>query len=260
MFVRVRRINKTEVLNILESLDVKISAETLRRWTKAGLVSEPLRGSRGRGKGRYSDYSQETVNDAFAAYHLLKNNSMDQVSEVRQNAKGYLADYLYWRYEKDACAVYDKYPDDYKIRETGKIVYVPAKAMFFKLVDKLVIQWLICYYKADCHIPDETFRNLLIWLKGFEKIEDGAIKRKENHIVKVGIDRFYVDYTVKVCESHGAAEAEGNPDGMIYIIDEYYKKNYGIEQGAIIALVTVNSVLYKEFGRECDGVAVYYKS
>lgn len=59
-----------EVLDKLKILGVNITRKTLLNYELIGLP-EPERGSGGRGKGRFTEYPEETVCMAFAIYHMM---------------------------------------------------------------------------------------------------------------------------------------------------------------------------------------------
>jgi len=60
-----------EVLEKLKQLGVSMSRQTLRNYEKWELIPEPKRGSKGKGRGRYTDYPLQTVAEAFASWKLL---------------------------------------------------------------------------------------------------------------------------------------------------------------------------------------------
>lgn len=62
-----------ELLERLEALGVHIARRTLTDWTQRGVIREPVRGSRGRGKGRFTEYQDPwAVGDAVAAWMLAR--------------------------------------------------------------------------------------------------------------------------------------------------------------------------------------------
>lgn len=64
-----------EVLGATQALGVKLSRRTLQQWTKDGLVPEPVTGSLGRGRGRFTDYPSDAPAHAAAAWWLLSGRS-----------------------------------------------------------------------------------------------------------------------------------------------------------------------------------------
>lgn len=76
-----------DLLERLETYRIKASRSTLARWVKQGVVSEPKRGSLGRGRGRFSEYAPEAVGEAAAAGWLFyQGATVDEVRRVREIA------------------------------------------------------------------------------------------------------------------------------------------------------------------------------
>ena len=78
-----------EVLEKIEELGVKPpSIRTLQRWAKQGLTPKPETKSAGRGKGRTSDYPDETPAEAAASF-IVKSNwklSPEEIAKIRRKA------------------------------------------------------------------------------------------------------------------------------------------------------------------------------
>lgn len=92
----VGRINMTpdEVIQTLEEeLNVKISRRTLLNYEKLKLISEPKRGGAGKGKGRTTDYPDDAVAEAYAAWKLMHGDirlNPSMISEIRNKVNGYV--------------------------------------------------------------------------------------------------------------------------------------------------------------------------
>lgn len=134
-----------EVIRELEQLGVKISRETLRRWTNAGLVPEPIRGSRGRGQGRFTDYPVDTSWEAFAAWHLLRDCSINQVATVSKKARLYLAEFCYYTLPVNIESVRDILSNEGEDNDSS--------FDFAEVVDELVFRWIMYRVKAAKKIP-----------------------------------------------------------------------------------------------------------
>lgn len=83
-----------EVISKLERIGVKITRRTLLNYEKFGLIPEPKRSGAGKGKGRTTDYPDETPAEAFAAYCLLHDHGAEGikvkpewVASIRQKVK-----------------------------------------------------------------------------------------------------------------------------------------------------------------------------
>lgn len=60
-----------EVIDELKKLGVEMSRSTLLNYEKWGLIPEPKRGGAGKGKGRTTDYPDDTPAEACAAWALM---------------------------------------------------------------------------------------------------------------------------------------------------------------------------------------------
>ncbi|WP_094604756.1 hypothetical protein SPSIL_019980 [Sporomusa silvacetica DSM 10669] len=60
-----------EIIQSLKNRGVSITRKTLLNYEKLFTLSEPKRGSEGRGKGRFTVYSDDVLEDAFVIYHML---------------------------------------------------------------------------------------------------------------------------------------------------------------------------------------------
>lgn len=92
---KIRRIGRKltmtpdEVIEKLRTMNVNISRRTLLNYEKWGLIPEARRGGAGRGKGRTTDYPDETVAEAFAAWQLMRGEpkySPEAVARARKYA------------------------------------------------------------------------------------------------------------------------------------------------------------------------------
>ena len=63
-----------EVLEILKGMGADISRPTLIRYEKQELIAAPKRGGGGRAKGRWTDYTIESVREAYASWALMRGN------------------------------------------------------------------------------------------------------------------------------------------------------------------------------------------
>jgi len=61
-----------QILNKLSVLGVDICRRTLLRYETQGLIPAAIRGSSGRGIGRWTDYPSDVVGKAVIVYKLLK--------------------------------------------------------------------------------------------------------------------------------------------------------------------------------------------
>ncbi len=59
-----------EVLEKLKSLGIEVTERTLQRYVKDELIPMPERKSGGRGKGRSTDYKEETPAEFYASHRL----------------------------------------------------------------------------------------------------------------------------------------------------------------------------------------------
>jgi len=156
-------VTRDEVLQKLDSLGLSISRETLRRWINEGLVPEPKRGNNGRAGGRWTEYAVETVWEAFASGSLLKDNSIKQVAEIREEAQQIITivcheemDDLIEAFEEfEVENLYDKEgnPDYYRYKKVPDEGEIPEKDI---LIDHLVFEWIMIRLKAEHDIPTQT--------------------------------------------------------------------------------------------------------
>lgn len=79
-----------ELLQELQKLGIRASRTTLNRWVRQGLVTEPKRGSGGRGVGRYSLYPRHALGEAAAAAFLMREDLAppEEVARIRRLAMG----------------------------------------------------------------------------------------------------------------------------------------------------------------------------
>ena len=62
-----------EVLERLSKAGINITRRTLLNYEIKGVIPSPIRGGRGRGIGRFTDYPLETVQMAIDAHYILNN-------------------------------------------------------------------------------------------------------------------------------------------------------------------------------------------
>ncbi len=125
--------------DVLEGLSrrwgIEISRVTLQRWTKAGLVPEPVTGSLGRGRGRFTIYPEGTLEEAAASWWVLRlpgfRLSLPVVAEARAAAL---------KFHKAAC---ENRPS---VREYLAAITAPSGP-------KLSLVWLIAWRKAVASYP-----------------------------------------------------------------------------------------------------------
>jgi len=60
-----------QVIELLQQMRVNITRRTLLRYEKGKLIPEPIRGGLGQGRGRVTEYPNETAEEAYAAYMLI---------------------------------------------------------------------------------------------------------------------------------------------------------------------------------------------
>ena len=71
------KISPQEIVDRLASVGIEVSRPTLLRYEKQGLVASASRGSSGRGIGRWSEYPEIALAEAYAAWSLLHGNYAD---------------------------------------------------------------------------------------------------------------------------------------------------------------------------------------
>lgn len=70
---RGRSMSPDELVERLEALGVHLARRTVTDWTRRGVIREPVRGSRGRAQGRFTEYQDPwAVGDAVAAWMVAK--------------------------------------------------------------------------------------------------------------------------------------------------------------------------------------------
>ncbi|EGO65390.1 hypothetical protein [Acetonema longum] len=158
---------REEVLQSLETLGVSIHSDTLRRWVNAELVPFPDRGNKGRAGGRWTEYPPETPWEAFAAAHLLKDHSIKQVAEIREQARWLITETCWGDMEdlnKDFQEWQDKNTVTYEQEGDHGIIEashkeVPSGAELPEkeiAIDTLIFAWLMIRIKAEYAIPLEV--------------------------------------------------------------------------------------------------------
>lgn len=84
-----RRMLATEVLEKLELLGIEIKSErTLQRYVKDELIPMPERKSGGRGKGKITDYQEETPAEFYASHKLRFEHGLKPDFIARCREKG----------------------------------------------------------------------------------------------------------------------------------------------------------------------------
>lgn len=63
--------NPDQVVNQLQTIGVDITRPTITRYERQGLISPPQRGSHGRGVGRWTEYPECAIHEAYAAWALI---------------------------------------------------------------------------------------------------------------------------------------------------------------------------------------------
>ena len=135
------RIVKPEVvLHKLEKMGVEITHRTLQRYAEEGLIPKPDTKAAGRGKGKITEYPEETPFQAYASWLLLKGNlrrSKKEVKRIREMALGlskYPEDVLE-EYYMHAWKAYSQDPDTIEVAE-GPIDYNDPQ--FLRIREKLL--------------------------------------------------------------------------------------------------------------------------
>ncbi len=67
-----------EVIEKLKDIGIEISRPTLSRYEKQKLIPKPERGSLGRAGGRWTDYPENTIEEAYAAWKLMHGDYGDE--------------------------------------------------------------------------------------------------------------------------------------------------------------------------------------
>lgn len=230
-----------EVINALEALGVVLSDDTLRRWAKVGLVPEPITGSRGRGLGRYSEYSTDTVFEAFAAYHLIKEYviSIKYASEIRKKAKSFLAEFMFYDFSDYVddihrqCELDKQYiVEEYSSSEGSQGHYdkpSPSEYEILVGIDLLILKWIMLKFKAQNKISVDSLLRVYITLNNIIEIVDNEqlANIDKNNIVEDSGKIYKIDFRMRFYEyKKGEYESElvydKRPDGSILIEDDYY--------------------------------------
>ena len=73
------KITPDEVIKNLDAIGVKITRPTLSRYEKQRFIPKPKRGALGRGGGRWTDYPESAVVEAYAAHSMLHGNYGDDI-------------------------------------------------------------------------------------------------------------------------------------------------------------------------------------
>jgi len=127
-----------EVLQRLNNLGVKIKSErTLQRWAKEGLIPKPDRKSAGRGKGKITEYHEDTPARGFASWSIIHNKIIGinategKLSNLIKNISSFEANV----YFEDSIKENDELKD---LIESRKIVkYEEILRHYHRFLDKL---------------------------------------------------------------------------------------------------------------------------
>lgn len=151
-----------EVLWAAESLGIKLSRRTLQQWTKAGLVPEPVTGSLGRGRGRFTDYPPDTTAHVAAAWWLLSGRAgygrltIPAIHEARRKAVELDREL---RTRLSAEPTWD-WP--FSEREASP---------------RLHIAWLVAFYKALHGMPLESPARVVYRWQTTGKLQDSSLRQ-----------------------------------------------------------------------------------
>lgn len=102
------KMTPNEVLAALKKMGVKVSRQTLTNYENDGLIPEPKRGGHGKGRGRYTDYPDETPAEFYASHKLRHNQSVRPELLARSRQKGLMMEhnrgmaFIDWIMGKDA--------------------------------------------------------------------------------------------------------------------------------------------------------------
>ena len=66
-----------EILSALESKGIKLARKTLLNYEYANLINVPERGGLGQGKGRFTEYPEDTLEQIITAYYMLKDRNIN---------------------------------------------------------------------------------------------------------------------------------------------------------------------------------------
>lgn len=74
-----------ELIEELREMRVFTSRRTLLRYEEKGLISEPVRGNNGRGRGRFTEYSASAPYEFYASWYCIKCcNKVERVALARE--------------------------------------------------------------------------------------------------------------------------------------------------------------------------------
>lgn len=152
----VPQVTSTELLEAMEKVGVKVAAPTLREWARKGLISKPKVGSKGRGKGTFSEYPDQAIIEALATHLMFKRGKKtDDILKTKR--------YLY---TNDNQFDLRNYNDAISIRrEDGKFVIsveqseLPDDASDFDIESS--IEWIMCISKAYNLLFENNLQNLI---------------------------------------------------------------------------------------------------
>jgi hypothetical protein len=83
--------NIHEVIDRLKSMNVVITPRTLLNYEKMGLIPEARRGGLGYGKGKVTEYPDDTFFEAYASYQLLNGRIRTDPATLREVREHILA-------------------------------------------------------------------------------------------------------------------------------------------------------------------------
>ena len=97
-----------KLIDALREMRVFTSRRTLLRYEEKGLISEPVRGNHGRGKGRFTEYSASAPYEYYASWYAIKCcNKVEKVAQARERAL------ILWNEHKDALKIQQLLAENY---------------------------------------------------------------------------------------------------------------------------------------------------
>nr|WP_169717974.1 hypothetical protein [Sporomusa silvacetica] len=113
-------------------MKVNITRRTLLRYEKGKLIPEPLRGGLGQGRGRVTNYPNETAEEAYAAYMLMHGEPSykpETVMRIRECARNVIDGTI----EVDDC-------------DPSCIYWITFTILFKEKIDPSGSYWISCEY------------------------------------------------------------------------------------------------------------------
>lgn len=234
---------REEVLEKLKTFGINISGETLRRWVNARLIPTPQRGNIGRAGGRWSNYPPETPWEAFTAWHLLKDNSINKVSKIRNNALPFISNISarelkelnvkLKEWQKETAVIHEQknergvISDGYEEILTAEKFIENNKPVY---VDSMIFEWLMLRIKSEYGINIQiTAKVHIAYWEEWEKIQCP--------------EKFLKEFSSELTDAAGY-----NPIWQIKSVREHKNDEILIEDintGAAIVLKDLLQYLYK---------------